>query len=161
MRFFCSLSFLDPHSPSEWTKWGAWSSCSNSCGIGRQTRRRKCISRNNLVTWDSEDSECAGTSTETKFCRSPFCSGRHCIGDYIKNLIHTIPKIMFIGMVAEISSLLASEKWPQYFSSGAYFQISDICGIFTSHVSAFCYKKRIASRNINLFHETKNCYKKQ
>ena len=153
MRFFCSLSFLDPHSPSEWTKWGAWSSCSNSCGIGRETRRRKCISRNNLVTWDSEDSECPGTSKETKFCRSPNCLGGHYIGDYIKNLIHTIPKIMFIyiGKVAEVGSLSASKKCPQYI----------YVAFFLYTYLPFAKKERIATRNENLFQETKICYKKQ
>ena len=63
--------------------------------------------------------------------------------------------IVHVGRLAEVVSLSANKICPQYFSSDAYFLISDICGIFALEISALCKKKRIATRNENLTQETK------
>lgn len=34
----------DKNGPKVWDRWGKWSGCSVSCGIGKMTRWRHCVS---------------------------------------------------------------------------------------------------------------------
>uniref|UniRef100_A0A7M5US14 Hemicentin-1 n=1 Tax=Clytia hemisphaerica TaxID=252671 RepID=A0A7M5US14_9CNID len=50
-----------------WAQWGAWSSCSNSCGKGTQTRARICMKDPRQVT------TCVGAPTQTQSCQLKPC----------------------------------------------------------------------------------------
>ena len=84
-------------SAPEWTKWSAWSSCSQSCGGGERTRERKCSSIGVSVPihlrWSSpgsnhrrssrtgirrkvnRQSKCPGNGTEVNSCGKDQCPG--------------------------------------------------------------------------------------
>ncbi|CAK8671655.1 unnamed protein product [Clavelina lepadiformis] len=51
-----------------WSSWGSWSTCSNTCGPGSQTRSRK-----HAVTAYCGGSACSGVSLETKSCNLECC----------------------------------------------------------------------------------------
>lgn len=48
-----------------WAEWGQWTSCSTSCGDGRQSRHRKCKAAFVFL--------CDGFSYEQRPCRNPPC----------------------------------------------------------------------------------------
>ena len=61
-----------------WSQWSSYSTCSNSCGVGDQSRYRSC----NNPSPSNGGSTCAGVSTETIHCHTEACpcSGSHCPG---------------------------------------------------------------------------------
>ncbi|CAD6191168.1 unnamed protein product [Caenorhabditis auriculariae] len=56
----------DPQPTPEWNAWGAWSSCSASCGGGSMTRTRVCNNGCSVC-------QCVGSSSETQVCNSQPC----------------------------------------------------------------------------------------
>ena len=67
--------------PSEWGTWGAWSSCSKSCGRGWRESRRSCGTpfHDGLETWDSWRSPChIMYSARTQMCNLKPCLERSC-----------------------------------------------------------------------------------
>lgn len=67
----------EPCQQSEWGGWGEWGSCSRSCGEGRETRRRQCVTagvaRLGLLT-----SPCPGAGEEEKVCQREDCPRTGC-----------------------------------------------------------------------------------
>ena len=53
----------DKHIYLDWTNWRQWSSCSVTCGLGTEIRRRRCPSGGN----------CIGPSDETRACDRVSC----------------------------------------------------------------------------------------
>lgn len=53
----------------EWGCWSDWSPCSVSCGLGKRSRTRKCMSMGN----DLYGSGCEGSSIEYDTCDQPSC----------------------------------------------------------------------------------------
>ena len=56
-----------------WSSWSKWSTCSVKCGPGTQTRSREC----NSPFSRHGGRPCAGSDTESNFCRSGPCPGKH------------------------------------------------------------------------------------
>ncbi|KAG0722995.1 Thrombospondin-1 [Chionoecetes opilio] len=57
---------------SLWACWSEWSSCSASCGDGRQVRTRRCVSSQNPFI---EAQGCAGNSISQQPCHAHPCPG--------------------------------------------------------------------------------------
>ena len=55
-----------------WSAWGAYESCSKSCGGGSQTRYRHCTS----PTPAHGGAYCKGASSETNRCNQQLCPGK-------------------------------------------------------------------------------------
>lgn len=54
-----------------WSSWSLWSSCSVTCGGGRQSRVRTCT--NPAPANGGKD--CKGASSETQACGTKLCPG--------------------------------------------------------------------------------------
>ncbi|XP_067023737.1 coadhesin-like [Acropora muricata] len=68
----CSLNNRrknDGISDGSWSQWGTWSSCTQSCGTGRQTRMRSC---SNPPPYEG-GSDCGGIGTESRPCNTKDC----------------------------------------------------------------------------------------
>lgn len=52
-----------------WGRWSAWSACSQSCGVGKQTRTRLCNDPPPKYTGKS----CVGTNTSNQSCKLVTC----------------------------------------------------------------------------------------
>ncbi len=52
----------------EWTTWGEWSECSNSCGGGQKRRLRQCIDSNT-----GQESFCTGSNEDVMDCNTQDC----------------------------------------------------------------------------------------
>ena len=63
----------------KWTKWGLWSVCSVSCGVGVNVRRRSCT--NPAPAFGGNN--CTGESMDVKDCIGK--SGATCSGKIFKN----------------------------------------------------------------------------
>jgi len=59
----------------KWTQWGAWSKCSESCGPGKTTRKRKC----------KKDGETIGKGIEKMDCNEGSCNDDGCNGNPCEN----------------------------------------------------------------------------
>ena len=78
------IAFQNPPGSARWTVWGPWSTCSKSCGGGKQSRERKCKKKNNFVDPRTDSNlrivnvpwECLGKSQETKTCQNQNCPGK-------------------------------------------------------------------------------------
>ena len=55
----------------QWSTWGEWGACSETCGPGTQTKSRTCTNPAPQAGGDS----CPGTSTESKECNLKVCPG--------------------------------------------------------------------------------------
>ena len=53
--------------PNTWSAWSDWTGCSRSCGAGRQSRSRRCMSDNQLVL------DCTGPTREVRTCNNFSC----------------------------------------------------------------------------------------
>ena len=55
--------------PQSWADWSSWTECSRSCGEGRQTRMRECISEN------QPSLDCSGDRVQIRSCNTHHCPG--------------------------------------------------------------------------------------
>ena len=64
-----------PYSPVDrWTEWSSWGDCSNTCGMGEQSRMRDCrLFIQGLVI---PSSNCEGSPAETMACELRRCPGK-------------------------------------------------------------------------------------
>ena len=53
----------------QWANWGGWSTCSTTCGAGRQSRSRTCTNPPPL----NGGAACRGSSTEGRTCKLREC----------------------------------------------------------------------------------------
>ena len=65
---FSSLVIVD----GNWGAWGAYSSCSKTCGTGIKTRSRECDDPAPVGLGE----DCSGDTTETALCNTESCTGR-------------------------------------------------------------------------------------
>ena len=56
-----------------WTNWGAYDTCTKTCGGGTQTRRRSCTN----PAPKNGGKSCQGESKEQKKCRTQQCPGKY------------------------------------------------------------------------------------
>lgn len=68
---FCFFFYLDP----QWTKWGAWSECSVSCGLGCVTRKRSCVDIANDNKPMEGGTDCPGPAMYDNDCDKGSCPG--------------------------------------------------------------------------------------
>merc|ERR1719319_1089717 len=68
---------LKPAVP-EWSPWGEWGSCSQTCGEGRRSRARRCttdaLTKDLPFALDSEEG-CPGEGRQTEACSLQPCQG--------------------------------------------------------------------------------------
>uniref|UniRef100_A0A7M5VAC9 Uncharacterized protein n=1 Tax=Clytia hemisphaerica TaxID=252671 RepID=A0A7M5VAC9_9CNID len=57
----------------EWANWGSWNACSLTCGVGKQTRRRRCTDPSST----NGGNDCRGLKIETKNCFIRRCTPVH------------------------------------------------------------------------------------
>ena len=75
-KFFLSTPYIElthfflVH--GKWSLWGGWSTCSETCGAGTQTRERTCDSPNPK----NGGSDCAGDATGVQQCNLKECPGK-------------------------------------------------------------------------------------
>lgn len=70
-RFYIFLLLCFSTVPGNWSSWGAWSPCSETCGNGTSTRTRACD--NPPPAYGGAD--CVGAGTMTKDCLEQLCPG--------------------------------------------------------------------------------------
>ena len=66
----CITHFLVAVVNGEWSNWGAWSSCSISCGPGTKEQTRVCDN----PAPENGGTPCAGSSSESENCNEQACS---------------------------------------------------------------------------------------
>ena len=54
----------------QWSEWGAWSACTETCGGGTQTRTRLC----NNPAPSNGGSDCTGDSQQSQACNTDACN---------------------------------------------------------------------------------------
>ena len=74
---------------SEWNSWGAWESCSVTCGGGQRNRTRTC----------THDGLCTGNDWEMEACNPESCPGTNRSGQHTACLCNTSILIDDIGTV--------------------------------------------------------------
>ncbi|KAL8598953.1 hypothetical protein ACOMHN_006763 [Nucella lapillus] len=55
----------------QWGQWGAWSTCSVTCGEGERSRTRPCV---DSVSKTENDTQCTGNRQETQRCNLTTCA---------------------------------------------------------------------------------------
>ena len=70
-RFYIAVSLCFSTVPGNWSSWGAWSNCSETCGNGTSTRTRTCD--NPAPAYGGED--CVGAGSMTQDCFEKPCPG--------------------------------------------------------------------------------------
>ena len=61
----------------QWGAWGAYSTCSKTCGTGQRSRARTCTN----PAPSNGGSNCVGSSSETSNCNTDSCPGNLMIND--------------------------------------------------------------------------------
>ena len=56
-----------------WSRWGAWSQCTRTCGGGRQSRTRSCTNPPPGVG----GRDCLGIRAQFRICNRNGCSGKN------------------------------------------------------------------------------------
>ena len=56
----------------EWSNWSVYSKCSQTCGIGKQTRTRTCTN----PAPSPEGKDCIGQSSDSQDCIVQTCPGK-------------------------------------------------------------------------------------
>lgn len=59
-----------PIPPNSWSQWTSWTECGVSCGGGRQSRTRKC------QTKDALELDCTGRAVEIRDCNTHHCPSK-------------------------------------------------------------------------------------
>eukprot|EP00057_Strongylocentrotus_purpuratus_P026972 XP_011681446.1 PREDICTED: uncharacterized protein LOC105446389 [Strongylocentrotus purpuratus] len=59
---------MHPVSIASWTAWSPWSRCNNKCGVGNQTRSRRCPLTDHGGTNAIHENHCYGDSQEKRTC---------------------------------------------------------------------------------------------
>ena len=62
MSAFISANF------ATWSSWGTWTTCSDTCGTGSQTRTRTC-------TREGTEADCSGDASDSRDCNTHQCPG--------------------------------------------------------------------------------------
>lgn len=86
----------------EWGCWADWSPCSVSCGVGKRTRTRQCLSMNN----DLYGNSCEGSSVEYETCELPSCD--------CKSRLHQIIKVKITNEFICFSAFLGWSAWSEW-----------------------------------------------
>ena len=55
----------------DWSAWGSWSVCSQTCGNGSKTQDRSCTN----PTPAHGGAECVGSQTKSDYCKIVECQG--------------------------------------------------------------------------------------
>ena len=73
MKLF-SLSFIlySQIVDGGWSRWGAWSQCTRTCGGGRQSRMRSCTN----PPPSAGGRDCPGSRAQSRICNRNGCSGK-------------------------------------------------------------------------------------
>ena len=68
--------FIPPGQFPSWTSWSEWTRCSKTCGVGLQTRRRRCRGGRQTCSYcrrgDPVDFRTCDTRVSCKLCNSWF-----------------------------------------------------------------------------------------
>lgn len=67
----CAIHKRD--SGGNWSKWGPWTACSESCGVGIKRRKRTCIETNTPRIFSSWGTHCRGQYDQIEVCESKEC----------------------------------------------------------------------------------------
>ena len=57
----------------QWSEWGSWSQCSQTCGTGTRQRQRRCSD----PAPANGRADCEGLADETSACAEWECPGKH------------------------------------------------------------------------------------
>ena len=68
--FRCCCFIVD----GNWSKWGVWGSCSQTCGGGSQMRMRTCTN----PPPSGGGAGCSGSSSQSQSCNTHLCVGKQC-----------------------------------------------------------------------------------
>ncbi len=82
---------------AQWSDWTLWSECSRSCGGGRRSRSRRCLS--------ADPQQCRGFTKEEKPCNSRSCNlplkrgGLTSCPHYTYKILQTVPSHMYLEWI--------------------------------------------------------------
>ena len=106
--YFCCCWFIVD---GNWSEWGVWGSCSQTCGVGTQTRMRTCTN----PPPSGGGAGCLGSSSQSQSCNTALCMGKHCAIMYPVWKRRSVFSVnyLFISIFLERTN---SRARPRYFS---------------------------------------------